>query len=204
MSSLDLINRPWQAWKLEGTTLLPGELDSLNKLRTRERCKTGIVLRVSDTEGLLWDVPRCSTEITALRARRDSALSLLQTKPWQVTDLGSCPQTRIVGCNPSVVGLESADNWELRSSWIWRSSVTQRMIFVSPWVVFAGVLFLSSPVALPQHAASGFGTAQRTCKTSQKHCPQKAAASPGWVLRLYQSSPHPEWWCRSSTWPQCN
>lgn len=95
MSSLDLINRPWQAWKLEGTTLVPGELDSLNKLRTRELhvCKAG---GSALGERYRRAAPRCAKVQpwnNCSQAWKGLFLSLLQTNPWQVTGSGSCPQT---------------------------------------------------------------------------------------------------------------
>lgn len=184
MSSLDLINRPWQAWKLEGTTLVPGELDSLNKLRTRELrvCKAG---GSALGERYRRAAPRCAKVQpwnNCSQACKGLFLSLLQTNPWQVTGSGSCPQTSCwmrSRCGWPWAYWQQRALCEARVAFGWKEFWTQRGVFVRAWVAFAGGGLAEPPCHLaPEHAAPTFGRAQRLCKTSQERHLQ-SAATPG-------------------------
>lgn len=149
MSSLDLINKPWQARKLEGTTLLPGGLDSLNRLKTRERCKTGrsalgkwyrrAALRRAQVQH--WNnLSQGHKGLFPIPVTK-------QTKPWQVTGSGSCPQTncwvwsqyswawacwQLSSLWKAEVGVDGEELWDSRTGFYTRLSGVHWRLLLSP------------------------------------------------------------------------
>lgn len=197
MSSLDLINRPWQARKLEGTTLLPGGLDSLNRLKRRELCKTGRnalgerYRRAARRGAQVQHWNNCSEGHKGLFPIPVTK----QTKPWQVTGSESCPQTNCWVW--SQYGWASA-YWQLRSLWKAQVVVNLKELgdpktgFCTRW---SSALVLSPPVALPPSALLLHG---------------KPAASPtkrcfSWLsFETIGAATRLEWLYSPSAWPQRN
>lgn len=116
MSSLDLINRPWQGGELEGPTLVPEGLDSLYRLERRDPGKTGRRNPPGEPERreeLLWNVPRCRAEITSLRATGALPHRCYQTnKPLASARCRKLSPDRFAGCDPNKAGLQPAASWD--------------------------------------------------------------------------------------------
>lgn len=206
MSSLDLINRPWQARKLEGPTLLPGGLDSLNRLKkegsewNREKKRSGWA-----REELLWDVPRCSTEITSLRATGTLPHPCYQTnKTLASTRFRKLSPDTLLGVIPVKLGCSLLPAEILCTApGLWR-----RELCDPDWVSTRPVMFSGAP-AEPSWCFASKYSAPAFVVLHKELAWQARAASPtkccfSWLSFGTIREPHLECLWSLCAWPGCN